>query len=285
MIGVPTLYEAMNKDPNFQNKTDLSCLRGAFCGADTLPRVVKERFEEIAKKSGNEELILREGYGLTETVTAIAAMPMNEYREGSIGIPFPDVLIKIVKLDENGESTTQEAPVGEEGEICVAGPDVMMGYLDNPEETNKVLKKHDDGRTWVHTGDIASMDEDGFFYFKLRKKRMIKSSGFNVYPVQVEAVLNEHPEVANSCVIGVPDKDQVERVKGYVVLEDPEKESKEMEKQLIGYCREKLLKWKCPREIAFAKELPTTLVGKVAYKVLEDREKERLRKEGKYAGD
>ena len=285
MVGVPTLFEAMNKDPKFQNDTDLSSLRGAFSGADTLPRIVKENFEEIAKKSGNEELILREGYGLTETVTACAAMPMNEYREGSIGIPFPDMLMKVVKMDENGESTTQEAPIGEEGEICVSGPDVMMGYLDNPEETKNVLKEHDDGRIWVHTGDVATMDEDGFFYFQLRKKRMIKSSGFNVYPVQVEAILNDHPDVANSCVIGVPDKDQVERVKAYVVLEDQEKATKEMEKALISHCRENLLKWKCPRDLAFTEELPKTLVGKVAYKVLEDKEKERLRAEGKYAGD
>lgn len=279
MIGVPTLFEAMNKNPKFQ-ETDLSFLRGAFSGADTLPKPVKEKFEEIAAKNGNPDLILREGYGLTEAVTAIAAMPMNQYREGSIGIPFPDMLMKVVEMD-----STKEAELGEEGELCVSGPAVMLGYLKNEEETAKTLRKHEDGRIWLHTGDIASMDEDGFFYFKLRKKRMIKSSGFNVYPVQVEAILNEHPDVDASCVIGVPDKDQVEKVKAYVVLKDKSKESPEKARELINHCRESLLKWKCPRELVFASDLPTTLVGKIAYKKLEELEIEKLKEAGEYYGE
>ena len=176
----------------------------------------------VRKQGGNVQLL--EGYGLTEAVTAIMAMPIGHYREGSIGVPFPDMLAKIVRLD-----TTEEAPCGEEGEICVSGPAVMMGYLNHPEETAATLKSHPDGKTWLHTGDIGTMDEDGFFYFRLRQKRMIKSSGMNVYPAQVENILYRHPDVQEACVIGVPDQAQVQLVKGFVVLKDPTKAGPEME--------------------------------------------------------
>jgi long-chain acyl-CoA synthetase len=278
VIGVPTLYDALNHNPEF-NSTDLSCLKGCFSGADTLPRAVKEEFEKIVKRQGGSVKLL-EGYGLTESVTGIMATPLTEYREGSIGIPFPDMDAKVVTLD-----TTEEAPVGEEGELCLAGPALMLGYLDQPEETAAVLKKHGDGRIWLHTGDIATMDEDGFFYFKLRQKRMIKSSGVNVYPAQVENVLRTHPAVDQACVIGVPDKAQISRVKAFVVLKDPSKASREMEKELIDHCARDLLKWSCPRDIEFRTDLPKTLVGKVAFNVLEEEEKARLRAEGKYAGN
>ncbi|MFZ1986287.1 MAG: long-chain fatty acid--CoA ligase, partial [Desulfatitalea sp.] len=165
-----------------------------------------------------------------------------------------------------------EAPVGEEGEICISGPAVMLGYLNQPEETAKTLRTHADGRVWLHTGDIGTMDADGFFYFKLRQKRMIKSSGMNVYPAQVEELLYRHPEVAEACVVGVPDPAQIERVKAFVVLKDKSKAGAEMEKQLIAHCQKDLIKWSCPREIEFRDALPLTLVGKIAYKVLQDEE-------------
>ncbi len=278
VVGVPTLYDALSRNPKFC-KADLSCLRGTFSGADTLPRTVKERFEEVVKKRGGTVQLL-EGYGLTEAVTAIMSMPLNQYREGSIGVPFPDMLAKIVRL-----GTTEETPCGEEGEICVSGPAVMMGYLDQPQETADTLRKHPDGRIWLHTGDIGTMDEDGFFYFKLRQKRMIKSSGMNVYPAQVEDILYRHPDVQEACVIGVPDEAQVQRVKGFVVLKDTKKASPEMEKQLINFCQEHLIKWSCPREIEFRDSLPKTLVGKVAFNVLEQEEIAKLKTAGKFTGN
>jgi long-chain acyl-CoA synthetase len=277
VIGVPTLFDALSRNPDF-GKADLSCLKAVFSGADTLPRPVKEEFERIVTRQGGT-VKLQEGYGLTEAVTAIMAMPIGCYREGSVGIPFPDMTAKIVKT-----GTTEDAPVGGEGEICLHGPAVMLGYLDQPEETAAVLKKHADGRTWLHTGDIATMDADGFFYFKLRLKRMIKSSGMNVYPAQVEEVIRKHAAVDQVCVIGVPDKQQVERVKAFVVLKDQARVGPETEKEIIRHCQEHLLKWSCPREIEFRKELPKTLVGKIAYTVLEKEEKERLRAEGRYSG-
>jgi long-chain acyl-CoA synthetase len=261
LVGVPTLFDALAKDPSLA-QSDLSCLRACFSGADTLPRPVKERFEALVAAHGGKVRLL-EGYGLTEAVTAIMAMPLTEYREGSIGIPFPDMLAKICR-----PGTIDELPPAEEGEICISGPAVMAGYLDDPQATAETLKVHADGRTWLHTGDLGRRDDDGFFYFTVRAKRMIKSSGFNVYPAQVEAVLYEHPLVADACVIGVPDEAQVERVKAVVVLKDPAQESDATARQLIDFCRERLIKWSCPREIEFRRELPKTRVGKIDFKVL-----------------
>ena len=164
--------------------------------------------------------------------------------------------------------TEEELPPGEEGEICVAGPSVMLGYLDDPEATREALRVHADGRTWLHTGDLGKIDADGFFYFTVRAKRMIKSSGFNVYPAQVEAVLYQHPLVAQVCVAGVPDPAQVERVQAFVVLKDPAQANAGTERALIDHCRAQLIKWSCPRRIEFCAELPKTRLGKIDYKLL-----------------
>jgi long-chain acyl-CoA synthetase len=261
MVGVPTLFHALASDPSLA-RADLSCLKACFCGADTLPRPVKEKFEALVAAGGGRVRLL-EGYGLTEAVTAIMAMPKEEYREGSMGVPFPDMAAKVC-----APGTADEAPVGEEGELCVSGPAVMLGYLDDPEATAETLRVHADGKTWLHTGDLAKRDADGFFYFVLRLKRMIKSSGFNVYPTQVESVLYRHPAVLEACVVGVPDPAQVERVKAFVVLKDPTQEGDATREALIAHCRDNLIKWSCPREIEFRRELPRTRVGKVDYRAL-----------------
>lgn len=261
IAGVPTLYEALARDPSLR-RTDLSCLRAAFSGADTLSRPVKERFEELVRERGGSVRLL-EGYGLTEAVTAIMGMPLDEYREGSIGIPFPDMLATICR-----PGTEEELDAHEEGEICLSGPAVMLGYLDDPEATAAALKRHDDGLTWLHTGDIGKRDEDWFFYFTSRLKRMIKSSGFNVYPAQVEAVLLEHPAVAEACVVGVPDQAQGERVKAYVVVSEGTSEGPELADKLISHCRAELIKWSCPRDVEFRSELPQTRLGKIDFATL-----------------
>lgn len=273
LIGVPTLFEALSTNSKFQN-TDLSCLKVCFSGADTLPRKVKEKFESVVKNAGGN-VVLLEGYGLTEAVTAIMASPIKEYREKSIGVPFPNMLAKICKMD-----SIEEVPIGDEGEIVIAGPAVMKGYLDRPEETAKVLKKHADGQIWLHTGDIGFQDEDGFFYFKLRQKRMLKVSGINVYPKTVEETLRKHPKVQAACVIGVPDKKQISRVKAFIILKPNVEESDALKKELQEFCQQSLLKWESPREIEFRKELPLTLVGKIAFKELENEEIAKLKKAG-----
>jgi acyl-CoA synthetase (AMP-forming)/AMP-acid ligase II/thiamine pyrophosphate-dependent acetolactate synthase large subunit-like protein len=261
IVGVPTLYEALTHDKSLA-RTDLACLRGAFSGGDRLPRPVKRRFEALVERRGGS-VTLQEGYGLTEAVTAVMAMPRGEYREGSVGVPFPDVLAKICSPD-----SVEELRPGSEGEICIAGPNVMIGYLDDPEATRRTLRRHGDGRMWLHTGDLGRMDAEGFFYFIDRFKRLIKSSGYNVFPAQVEAVLYTHPRVLEACIVGVPDAAQGERVKAFVVLKDQAQPGPDIEKELIALCQSQLIKWSCPREIEFRRLLPKTRIGKIDYKAL-----------------
>ncbi len=268
IVGVPTLFEALTREPALR-RADLSCLKGAFCGADHLPRAIKERFEAIVREAGGH-LALMEGYGLTEAVTAVLCMPLKEYREGSIGVPFPDMLAKVV-----GVGTADELPPGEVGELCLAGPAVMQGYLDQPAETAAALRVHPDGRAWLHTGDLCTMDRDGFFFFRERLKRMIKSSGMNVYPGQVEEVLRLHPAVAQACVIGVPDEAQVERVKALVVPAPGHQPGPALEQALMAHCAEHLIKWSCPRQVEFRQSLPLTLVGKVDFRRIKEEEEAR----------
>ena len=210
---------------------------------------------------------VREGYGTTETVTACCLTPPTMSKEGSIGIPFPDTYIKIVKPD-----TDEELPYGEEGEILLAGPSIMKGYLDNPEETAKTLRHHSDGLTWVYTGDLGTMDEEGFVYFKGRSKRMIVSSGYNIYPAQMENILEANKMVHMSCVIGVPDDYKMQKVKAFVVLKPEYPKNEETWLRLMAYCKKHIAKYAMPYDIEFRDSLPTTLVGKVAYRILEEEE-------------
>ncbi len=261
LVGPPTLFHALAHNRAFA-RSDLSSLRVTLSGADTLPKQVKKDFDGVLKKCGASGTLL-EGYGLTECVSGIMALPIQAPREGSMGIPFPDMLVKICK-----PGTTEEAAAEEEGEICISGPSVMLGYAGDAGATAETLKEHRDGRLWLHTGDLGRMDADGYFYFTLRLKRMIKSSGYNVYPTQVENVLYGHPMVAEVCVVGVPDQAQVERVKAFVVLKDFSRENPTTEMELIEHCQRELVKWACPREIEFRRRLPRTPVGKVDYKTL-----------------
>ncbi len=262
LVGVPTLFETLASDFTFR-KSDLSCLDATFSGADTLPRSTKEKFESVVRARGGKVQLL-EGYGLTEAVSAVMAMPIDKYREGSMGIPFPDMLAKIVK-----PGTEEELPVGTVGEICVSGPNVMLGYLNQPKENAETLQEHSDGRIWLHTGDLASMDVDGFFYFKSRLKRMLKVSGINVYPGQVEKTLQNHPDVDSVCVIGVPDRLQVSRVKAFIVLKDKTKATEETKESILRFGRDNLLIWEAPRDVEFRDELPKTWIGKISFNELE----------------
>ena len=189
-------------------------------------------------------------------------------KEGSIGIPFPDTYMKIVE-----PGTDRELPYGEEGEILLAGPSVMKEYADNPEETAQTLRTHADGLTWVYTGDLGVMDEQGFTYFRGRAKRMIISSGYNVYPSQLENILDAHEKVQMSCIIGVPDPYKMQKVKAFVTLKPGVQADDDVKAELMAYCRKHIAKYAMPYDIEFREELPKTLVGKVAYRVLEEEEK------------
>ena len=265
IAGVPTLYEALLRQP-VMDGVDLSCLKGVFSGGDSLSVELKKRFDKFLYDH-NASIQVREGYGTTECVTASCLTPTHVYKEGSIGQPFPDTYYCIVK-----PGTQEELPYGEEGEICISGPTVMLGYLDHPEETAQTLQVHPDGRTWVHTGDLGTMDDEGFIYFRQRLKRMIVTSGYNVYPSQLENILDAHELVQMSCVIGVPDPLKIQKVKAFVMLK-PGVESTQANKDiLMAYCRKNIAKYAMPYDIEFREQLPKTLVGKVAYRVLEEEE-------------
>ncbi len=261
--GVPTLFEALLRADGLKDM-DLSFLRGIFSGGDSLSPELKRKVDTFLKEHNCPEQI-REGYGTTECVTASCLTPKDYARSGSIGVPFPDVYYKIVE-----PGTLTEAEPGTEGEICISGPTVMLGYMDNPEETANTLQPHADGKTWLHTGDLGHMDADGFVYFHQRLKRMIISSGYNVYPSQLENVIDGHEKVLLSCVIGVKDAYRGQKVKAYVVPMPGIAPTEELKQELLSYCARHIAKYAMPRELEFRTELPKTLVGKVAYRVLEE---------------
>ncbi len=267
IAGVPALYEALTRT-DYLNGTDLSFLLGVFSGGDSLSVELKRKMDAFLKERG-ATVKIREGYGTTECVTASCLTPDQEEREGSIGLPYPDMDYCICRV-----GTTQPVPAGEEGEICLKGPTLMLEYLGHPEETDQALQTHADGEKWLHTGDLGWMDEDGFVYFKQRLKRIIVTNGYNVYPSQIENVLDGHPKVQLSCVIGVKDELRGQRVKAFVVPKGGMEPSADLEAELLEYCRKYIAKYACPRELEFRTDLPKTLVGKVAYKKLEDEENE-----------
>lgn len=272
IAGVPTLYEALLRIPSME-KADLSCLKGVFSGGDSLSVELKKKCDSFLYNR-NSIVQIREGYGTTECVTASCLTPPTLHKEGSIGIPFPDTYYKIVEPD-----TDRELPCGEEGEIVIAGPSVMMEYLDMPEETAHTLRKHSDGLTWLYTGDLGKMDSDGFIYFKGRIKRMIISSGYNIYPAQMENIFDAHEKVQMSCVIGVPDSYKMEKVKVFVMLKEGVPANEETRSELFDYARKHVAKYAMPYDIEFREKLPTTLVGKVAYRQLEEEELKKLQGE------
>ena len=261
--GVPTLFEALLRAENLEGQ-DLSFLKGIFSGGDSLSPELKKKVDAFLKDHNCSQQI-REGYGTTECVTASCLTPRDYARSGSIGVPFPDVYYKIV-----APGTTEEVAANTEGEICISGPTVMLGYMDNPEETANTLRRHYDGRVWLHTGDLGHMDQDGFVYFRQRMKRMIITSGYNVYPSQMENIIDSHEKVMLSCVIGVKDAYRGQQVRAYVVPMPGVEPTDELKQELLDYCRDRIAKYAMPRELEFRKELPKTLVGKVAYRVLEE---------------
>ena len=270
VAGVPTLYEALLRLPDMDG-ADLSCLKGVFSGGDSLSIELKKKFDKFLYDH-KATVQVREGYGTTETVTACCLTPSHMYKEGSIGLPFPDTYIKIVE-----PGTDRELPYGQEGEILLSGPTVMREYVHHPEETAQALRTHDDGLTWVYTGDLGSMDAQGFVYFKGRAKRMIVTSGYNVYPAQIENILDANELVQMSCVIGVPDSYKMQKVKAFIKLVPGVEPSDATRQSILAYCRKHIAKYAMPYDIEFRDDLPKTLVGKVAYRVLEEEE---LKKSG-----
>ena len=258
IAGVPTLYEALLNNPKIQ-KMDLSFLRCVISGGDSLSVSLKKKLDTFLQTHG-ADIQVREGYGLTECVTGSCLTPMNFYKEGSIGIPYPDTYYKIVKPD-----TEEKLGYHEDGEIVLSGPSVMLGYLNDEEATKKTVRKHKDGLTWLHTGDLGYMDEDGFVYFKQRIKRMIVSSGYNIYPQHIENIIEQHPAVLMSCVVGKKHSYKQEVAKAFVVLKDGIEPTNQIKEEIMNNCKKNLAQYSLPAEIEFKEHLPKTLVGKVAY--------------------
>jgi long-chain acyl-CoA synthetase len=257
--GVPTMYMALLASGADLRKHHLHDVMIFNSGGSALPINLKRSFEERVGKP------LFEGYGLSEASPVTHNNPpfLGEGREGSIGIPIPSTDARIVDV-ETGE---REMPIGESGELIVRGPQVMKGYLNMPEETARTLKGG-----WLHTGDIARMDEDGYFYIVDRKKDMIVASGYNVYPREIEEVLFEHPGVAEAVAIGVPDEYRGETVKAFVVRRSG---ATTTEGEMLAFCKERLAAYKAPRAVEFREGLPKSAVGKLLRRVLIDEERQK----------
>ena len=275
LVGVPTLFEALTKNEHMEN-VDLSNLKYVISGGDTLSKERVENINNFLHEHGSRTNMIQ-GYGLTEAVAAASVDLRNLSRPGTIGIPWPGVYIGIFE-----PNTENEVGFNEDGEICVCGPTVMLGYYNDEAETNLALRHHKDGNIWLHTGDIGSMDEDGFITYKQRLKRMIISSGYNVYPSQIEAVLEKHPAIGAVSVIGIPHPYKVEVPKAFIVLNKGYKLDDELKEDLIKHCKKSLAYYSVPKVYEALDRLPKTMIGKVDFKKLkEDSIKEMRMNHGK----
>jgi long-chain acyl-CoA synthetase len=256
--GVPTLYANLLAHPKLK-ETDMSSIRLCFSGAAPLPVEVQEQWEKV---TGGR---LVEGYGLSETSPIATGNPLYGKRKiGTIGLPVPETDIMLVDVDDPSKVVSPPGP----GELCIKGPQVMQGYWNRPDETQEVLR---DG--WLYTGDIAEVDEDGFFKIVDRKKDMIIVGGFNVYPRDVEEVLYSNPKVLEAAVIGKPNPRSGETVKAFIVL----KPGQTMDaKEIEAYTRENLTAYKVPKEFEFRDDLPKTMVGKVLRRALVEEERQKM---------
>ncbi|MDD5722950.1 MAG: long-chain fatty acid--CoA ligase [Syntrophales bacterium] len=248
---VPTMYIGMLNHPKIK-KTNISSIAGCFSGSAPLPLEVISDFEKITGST------IIEGFGMTETSPVTHANPFagGPRKPGSIGLPFSDTLSKIVDLEDG----VTEMPVGEAGELIVKGPQVMIGYKDMSDETANALRNG-----WMYTGDIATMDENGYFYIVDRKKDLIISGGYNVYPREIDEVFYKHPKVQEACAIGIPDSKRGENIKIFIVLKEGESATKE---EMIAFCKDKLATYKLPTEVEFREELPKSNIGKILRKDL-----------------
>lgn len=260
---VPSLFETLAKSTKIK-KNELECIKCAVCGGDFMSASLKELVDNCLKEHGSQAEV-RIGYGLSEASAATCLTPSGGYKAGSIGVPFPDTDYKIVKI-----GTHEKADINEDGEICISGPTVMMGYINNEEETMQTLREHDDGKIWLHTGDIGCMDEDGYVFFKQRLKRVIISNGYNLYPSYIEEVINSYPDVLTSTVIGIPHPKKVQVAKAYIVLKEGIKPSKDILKKIKKHLADNLSSYSIPTEYEFRDSLPKTLVGKIAYTKLQE---------------
>lgn len=267
IVGVPTLFEALINTK--LKPDDLKSVTAVICGGDALNQTLRDKVNHFLSAHGSSAKI-RVGYGLTEGSGAVCLSPENTFADSIIGVPLPDMEFKIVKND-----TFKELPVKEEGEICISGPLVMMGYLGDDAETAQTIRLHDDGKLWLHTGDIGYLGEDGLIYFAQRLKRIIISSGYNIYPTHLESIINSHEAVLTSTVIGIDHHYKGQVPKAFVVLKPGIKPSKRLEREIRELLERNVPIYALPAAYEFRDKLPTTKIGKVAFRELEKEEKDK----------
>lgn len=266
LMGVPTLFESLLSE--WQEDISLDFLKCILVGGDTLKKDLQDKLNKFLKKHG-ANIKVSAGYGLSEAVCGVSLGDPKKQKEGAIGIPLPGIYVGIFsEFDE-------EVPYGEQGEICVCGPTVMLGYYNNEKETNIALHIHKDGNIWLHTGDIGSMDEDGYLTFINRSKRMIISSGYNIYPNQIEKLLETHPSVMLCTVVGIPHKRKIEVPKAFIVLKNKHKNKELVTLDLMMLCKKNLPKYAWPTSYEYMESLPTTRVGKIDFKKLQKAEEKK----------
>ncbi len=258
MFGVPTLYEALLNAKGIEN-LDFSFLKYAVSGGDTLPETLENKVNDFLSKH-NSQVRICEGYGMTEGLAALSLSVNEAYKSGTIGKALIGNGMCVVEPD-----TTKVLGANEDGELCVTGPTVMIGYRNNEEETKKVLRKHSDGKIWLHTGDMASIDENGIVTYKLRIKRMIVSSGYNVYPTYIEKTIEELPEVSKCVAVAIPHSYKKEVAKAFIILEKGYSADSFTLDKIKKYCKKKLSSYSIPYEYEFVKEFSKTPYGKIDY--------------------
>lgn len=262
IFGVPTLYEALIKAEG-TDKIDFSFLKYAVSGGDILPEKLEKSVNEFLA-AHNSNIKICEGYGMTEGLAALCLSVGENYKSRTIGKPLIGTEMCIVE-----PGTVNVLPAGEDGELCVSGPTVMIGYRNNPEETLNTLRVHADGKTWLHTGDMAAIDEDGFIHYKLRIKRMMITSGFNVYPTQIESVIEELDFVDKCVVVSIPHQYKKEVAKAYIVLKNGKEKSDATKEEICAYCKKKLMHYSVPYKYEFVDILPKTAYNKIDFMKLQ----------------
>ncbi len=265
IVGVPTLFEALTNTK--LRRDDLESVTAVICGGDSLDHNLRDKVNDFLKNHGSDAKI-RVGYGLTEGSGAVCLSPEHIFADGIIGVPLPETGFKIVK-----NNTFKEQPIGEEGEICISGPLVMAGYIGDDSETAQALRRHDDGKTWLHTGDLGYVGEDGLVYFAQRLKRIIVSSGYNIYPTHLESIINSHEAVLTSIVIGIDHHYKGQVPKAFIVLKSGYRPGKRLEREIRELLERNVPIYALPAAYEFRDKLPQTKVGKVAFTELEKEEK------------
>lgn len=262
LAGVPTMYEALTK--NQEDSNYLKCVKNCICGGDLLQPALRQKVNDYLKAHGSDAQI-RVGYGLSESTAACILTPSGYYKEGGLGLPLCDVAVKIMKPETNRELKPNQI-----GEICVSGPTVMLGYLNEEEETKKALIKDANGKVWLHTGDLGYKDKEGFIFFKSRLKRMIVTSGYNIYPSYMEKIIMAHPAVEGCVVVGVPHPYKQQAPVACIVLKNNYTQTDELTSNIKAYCSQSISKYSMPYRYHYIKSIPKTLLGKINYKKLEE---------------